>query len=600
MNQLREIKLPDPNGGLNTKDPQNLIENNQSPDLMNLWYKDKCLSKRPGQELFLELTGAEIISPLFNGTHYIYANGNLYNWAGDVIKETVAKGFFIEFGSGLYYIDGTNIYNISTTVTAVTPYEPVVMINAAPDRSSSDDNESYNLIGAGFTVKYNGDNTATAYSLPQTSLDATAVKVSIGGVTKTEGTHFTVNRTAGTVNFAAGTSPHGAPATGTNNVWITAYKTVTGNKPKIAKCTIGVTFGGESTGVVSGTRAFFMGNPDYPFHYWASDLGGQGYGITYFPDTSEEVLDQNAEKITAAAKMRNELVIFKESSIFAVGYAFDGVDAYFPVRECHSSIGCDVPKSVQLIDNQLVFCNSKNGVYILISTSNDLENIVKPLSANINALLLKEADLDDAVSTDWGQYYWLCVNGNAYLWDYGSSPYYNYSAYEKAQRRLAWYRFDNINANDFYSGFDLYYASDTGIVKFKKTKNDFGQPIKAWFKSKAFDIGAPDTLKTFDRIYVSFARDGYVKAVMRVGNEEDDSFYSNEDEVFEAKSFSWNNFRWDDFTWGVTKFSSTFPVRIRMKKSVYIQVELISDQLNRGLGFAGMTITFMPLNKIKR
>ncbi len=597
---MNQITLPDLNGGLNTKDPENLIENNQSPDLMNVWFKDKTLSKRPGQELFIEIEGAKIISPLWNGTHFVYAGGKLYDWAGEVIKDEVGEGFFIEFGQSLYYVDGAEIYSLGDTVEPVEPYSPVVLINTLPDMTGSEDNESYNLIGSGFTVHYNGDGESTVYQLPQTELDETEVKIVVDAADLKEDEHFTVDREAGTVDFSTGTSPHGAPSIGTNNVWITAYKTFEGNKDKIVKCKIGVTYGGESAGVVSGTRVFVMGNEDYPFHYWKSDLGGQGYGMAYFPDTSEELLDQNSERITAAAKMRNELVIFKESSIFVVGYAFDGLDPYFPVRECHSSIGCDMPKSVQLVDNQLVFCNTINGAHILISTDNALESIVKPLSANINAMLLKESGLENAVSVDWGQYYWLCVNGKAYLWDYGSSPYYNYSAYEKAQRRLAWYRFNNIHANDFYSGHDLYYASTNGIVKFKTAKNDFGQPIVAYIKSKAFDIGAPDTLKTFMFVYPSFSRDGNVKTVMYIGNEEDDDFYNNEDEPFEIRSFSWANFNWADFTWGIVKFSTTFPVRVRMKKSIYMQIRLVSKDINRGLGFSGMTIAYMPLGKIRR
>ena len=103
--------------------------------------------------------------------------------------------------------------------------------------------------------------------------------------------------------------------------------------------------------------------------------------------------------------MGGELVIFKESSLFKVGYSFDGENVFYPVRECHSTIGCDMPGSVQLIDNRLVFAHSKSGVHMLVSTDNETEEAVKPLSANIGALLLAEDGLKAACSVDSGRYY---------------------------------------------------------------------------------------------------------------------------------------------------------------------------------------------------
>ena len=90
---------------------------------------------------------------------------------------------------------------------------------------------------------------------------------------------------------------------GTNNVWITAHKTVPGAKDRITGCTAAVRFGGEAAGVTGGTRVFVMGNPNYPYHYWRSDLGLHvSAGMAYFPDTAEEVLDQNSDAITAAGQ----------------------------------------------------------------------------------------------------------------------------------------------------------------------------------------------------------------------------------------------------------------------------------------------------------
>ena len=606
MDQFKEVALPELAGGLNAREPEYSILDNQSPDMLNLWYKDKALTKRPGQSLYTSLANVYKVSDEFNSYRIIHAGTNLYKWNGTATKITTAAlengvansaGVFIEFGSYMYYIDGVKLWRVASdfTVTEIVPYTPKVLINTEPTGAGTD-NESYNLIGAGFTTWFSGNASATVYTLPQTALDATTVTVTISEVAKTEGTHFTVNRTAGTINFAAGTSPHGAPATGTNNVIITAYKTVSGNKAKIAKCKYGTPYGGESAGVFGGTRVFLMGNADYPFRYWRSDLSTNG-GMTYWPDTSEELLDQNSEKITGCEKMGGALIIFKEDSMFAVGYSFDGEDVFYPVREIHSSMGSDAPGSIQLVDNKLVFFNSKSGIHIMTDYRNDSESTVKPLSANINSLLLKESNLTTAVSVDFDQCYWLCVNGYAYVWDYGSTPYYNMADYDKAQRRLAWYRFDGISPTCMFSDTELYYGKSTGVVKFISSKNDFGEAIRSHWKSKAYDLGAPDDLKLFQAIYPSFAPDGSPYAVVTVINEDPEQSKS---ETFDILNFDLSSFSLDSFTLSRIKFAQTYRMKIRIKKRAFIQILVEANALNRGVGLSGLKFTYMPIMKTKK
>ncbi len=761
-NAVRQITLPELNGGINVHDPEYDIADNQSPDMLNLWYKDMALCKRPGQERLCERSIYRM-SDRFAGSRVMHAGTKLYRWNADgilrrmgefdptagypvsvrigdyavasaagelrgvafeegdiaiyggvqaislaitgwvsiagsaavkvagadfagssimldvdvmvgddaaavagkvraalqtqeavttvcevggedamvtltkrtagqqdpTLKLTVGKGtcvgldstestdasewrnalteikdgiadapgVFCEFGDLLYYLDGTEIWEIDSDygVKAVEPYVPVVLINALPDRSGGDDNESYNLIGTGFTVWFNGDGTSTVYQLPQMALDNTAMLVSVNGVDKTEGTHFSVDRTNGTVTFLSGNTPPKGPP---NNVWITAYKTVAGNKEKIAGCRSAVRFGGETAGVVGGTRVFVMANPGHPYRYWHSDLGLHvSSGMRYFPDTSEEALDQNSEAITAAAKMGDELIIFKENSIFAVGYAFDGQDAYYPVRECHSSIGCDMPGSVQLVDNRLVFAHTRIGVYMLASTNNDLENIVKPISANINPLLLNESGLADACSYDFERYYWLCAGGRVYLWDYDTTPYYNYADYDKAQRRLAWYRFDNIDAGFlFENGDELCYGGEQGIARFTKNQNDFGQAIPAYFKSKAFDLGSPEEAKTFLYLYPSFSMDGNIKATVTAGNERTDAYIQKH---FDIPTFDWGQFDWQAFTWNRIKFAKTYAMHLNMRRAAFLQVKVMGNEINRGVGLSGLRVTYYVNRKMR-
>lgn len=597
---IKEVKLPDLNGGLNVNDPEYGVLDNQSPDMLNMWFRGRALMKRDGQTMIVsDLDGpVHTISPLFGGFYAVHAGRCFYRWRNNTLQLIRSglpnkKGVFCEFGDNLYYLDGEQIWQLSAEceVAELMPFVPCVMYNALPDLSGGDTGDAYNLIGSGFVIKYNANGTDAVYCLPHKSLDVTPVTASVNTEDLIEGIHFTVNRLNGTVDFLRGSNPYGAPPSGTNNVWITAHKTTEGNMNKIAGCRVAVPFGGETAGLFGGTRVFVMGNPKYPRSYWRSDLGqGVGGGMRYFPDTGEEYLDQNSEPITAAAKMGGSLVMFKQNSIFVLSYAFDGEDVYYPVRECHSAMGCDMPGSLQLIDNRLVFANSKNGVHMLISTENETETAVKPLSANINALLLDEDGLEEACSVDSGRYYWLCAGGYAYLWDYEQTPYYNFADYEQAQRRLAWYRFDNIQANVFCEGTDgLYYGTDGGIVRFVREQSDFGEGFLSYYTSKAYDMGSPDELKTFLNVYPSFAVDGNVKATVSVGSEKQDKFKQRQ---YNVQSFAWDWFNWMVFTWDVIRFVRTFCIRLNMRKASYIQLRIFGREKNRGVGFAGLRFTY--------
>ena len=408
------------------------------------------------------------------------------------------------------------------------------------------------------------------------------------GISLSRTADFTFDKETGTVDFSAGA--YGTPPTGVENVLITACRAKSGErKRKITGCAAAVSFGGESGGSAGGARVFTGANPLYPQCYWRSDIAANGgHGISYFPETSEERLDQDAGAITAMAKMGAELIIFKENSIFAAGYSYDGRDAYFPVRECNGNTGCDIPGSVALIDNRLVFANTKDGVNMLISANGE-QTVVKPLSANVNPLLLKETGLKNAVCCDFDRHYLLCVSGSAYLWDYGRTPYYNYSDYDKAQKRLSWYRWDGIRALCFFAGRSLYEGCEGGIAVFCNARDDFGKPYEAYFFSKAFDAGTPCEKKTFMYVYPVFKADGNIKAEVSVSDGKNGRHAARD---FDAASFDWSGFAWDSFTWNVNKYADAVPIRLAMKKATHIQVKVSGTKAGRGVGLSGFRITY--------
>jgi hypothetical protein len=80
-NNICTITLPSLNGGLNMSEPPYLIADNQSPDMLNVWYKNNMLSKRPGQVVALSFNETvHRISGVFNGCRVVHAGKKLYRW----------------------------------------------------------------------------------------------------------------------------------------------------------------------------------------------------------------------------------------------------------------------------------------------------------------------------------------------------------------------------------------------------------------------------------------------------------------------------------------------------------------------------------------
>ena len=305
----QEIKLSKLYNGLNVSYFPAFIENTQSPQMQNMNADDRgSLRKRKGwTSLYTNALTKPILGLFFYDGKYVFASGTkLYKLATtDTAPVELLSGLteahinFFEFNSILYGINGAEFiqYN-GTTAKIVTPYIPTTYINRLYS-GGGDAYENINRIGAGFTNTFNGDSSHTTFLLSATGLDATMVTCSIGGATKTENTHFTVNRTAGVVDFSAGTSPHGAPTTGTNNIIITAYKTSTANLASIASNRYFTSYGGEND-----TRVFLCGNGNYVFYSALLDP-------TYWPYNNYNRLGDPSDSCTGFSKLYDMLVVFK-------------------------------------------------------------------------------------------------------------------------------------------------------------------------------------------------------------------------------------------------------------------------------------------------
>ncbi len=479
------------------------------------------------------------------------------------LLDTRMDSFFM--GNKQYFLNGQDyFYYDGNSCVEITPYIPTLFISKSPTGGGTY-NEDFNLLGAGFKDSFSGDGTTTVYQLSLTNLDSTTVTAVVNNEAKAEGTDFTVDRTAGKVTFTT------APAAGTNNVIITAYKTQAGFPERIKKCTFHVLFGGTND-----TRVFVSGNPDFPNQIWRSGL----YDPTYFPENGFYKIGSDREKVTGFAKQYDYLVIEKESSKGNMQFQLDSSGKVsFPIKPLNDRIGTIAPNSIQIINNNPVSLD-RTGVYILTQSNVRDERNIQHISANIDSLLLNEPNLEKAISVDFDYKYWLALNNKVYVYDYKINE---------------WYLYDNIPATCFLIYNNILYFGGKGLVyRFKKETdyqpfNDDGQPINAYWKSKYLTFNADYLRKIVDSVLFSMKPQTHSSV---------DLYYTTnkkQSDLIKTKRMDLFNFWLMDFN----KFSfvtSDFPqevkTRIKAKKITHFQLMIQNNKLDEGLGILSLGIKF--------
>jgi len=609
--QVDRFSLDRITGGYCITDIEQNLADNQSPKLRNMWWNG-TLSKRNGQT-WLNVTPIEA-HPILQ--MYIYNDLIIYHCNTTLYKCTLAgvstsiftglsttKGTFFEFNSNLYYKEGTKYVQWNgTTATEVVAYIPTIYINCIPLSGKGDTSEGVNRIGAGFKVSFNGDGTATYQMPPELlPLDATAITASIDkGVTfnKVETTHFTVNRTTGVVTWLS------SPTTGIDNVVIKAYFTNSTVLATIIGATVSTIYGGTNSGINDGTRVI-LANGKVMFY---SAVENSSYNAaTYFPYDNFQLIGTSEEDITAFGKAYNILVAFKAHSTHGITYDFNGTDVMFPTSTINDKIGCDMPYTVQLVDNKLVWWNTYAGCFILASTNILDERNVLPISYNINgtatrtgALQESLSDKQNAVSCDSNGRYWTCIGNKVYLWDYSISPYANSGDTLGNAKALSWFYFDNINANCFVmNNQDLYYGDKTTgkISKFVNALNDFGSAINSVYRFPLRDFKAYEWLKTIKDLHISCRADTSTEISMAYITEKEPNGRIESNDIL-VNTFSWL-FSWATFSWDNSSYVKQFRRRPNCKNVDLFGIEFTNNSVDRDMSILSIVFPYTLSKKVK-
>jgi hypothetical protein len=587
----------EPFRGMNVSSSPTEISENQSPDMLNISLDlNGALNKRTGySRVFPTSLGTGRINGLYeyrktDGTSiFLIAWGtNLYTQSGNAQPVSIYSGlqnqaihFFMTNGK-CYILDGVNylVYD-GTTVSAVTPYVPTIQMSKPPPGGGSA-YEDFNLLGNKFKDSFSGTGTATVYQLSLTGLDSTTVTATIGTTTTiNEGSGLTVDRTNGKVTFTT------APVSGTNNVIITAGKTVSGYPEKIKNGSFTIGFGGAND-----TRTFLAGNPNMPEYVYRSGLQEPAY----WP---ENAYHKFAEKVMGFSKQYDYLVVERLNGKHQLMYNMDSTgNVTFPSKPINDEVGTVARKSIQIINNNPVSL-FKDGVYAITATNVKDERNVIHISQNIDRKLLLETGLDQAISIDFDKKYWLALNGNVYVLDYtqksNSNPFGE------------WYVYDNIHASCLLEmGGYLYFGSTTDGLVYKFNKdfnnmnsfNDDGVAINAYWKSKALTFNADERLKTVDSMFIGI--NPMSRTSVDISYESDKvSGPIGSDEPIKFSLFDFNTIDFSNLSFRSSQFPQEVKRMIKAKKITHFQLVLKNSNLNEGLTVLSLGIKYIYGNFIK-
>lgn len=527
-------------GGLNIYDLPYNIASNESPNMRNLNWHDGVLCSRDGQRYVNQSKAGQTAytcnSTLYYGRVFFHIGDKLYMMNPISSPETLTdmgvrvpanRGSFFTYAYGaseylLYKNVGGFIkidYDLDTgeftaSNVADDAYVPTIMMNCKPGAANAgvgDQYEDENRLSPKKKILFTADGVTKEYYLPPAALGRGVdkiTKVVVDGVTLTKGTDYKTSPSRARVRFVTPPSSHEGLAV--NNVEIEyslknedAYNSVMG-------CRYGMAFGGATSLclLLAGCSA----QPNAVF--WNAN-NNVAMDPSYWPISTYNLCGDADDPVTGFGKQQQMCVVFKKNSIGRMSYDTQSINgiAYpaFNYANINAETGCDLPWTIRLCNNNLVFCNTEQGVHYLKNSSAAYENNVECISLKVNGGVSggnvgllnrvrgKNVDPDRVCSIADGRRYMLCIPGGyVYEWDYELSNW----------EKPTWFYHTNIKAVAFFKTIDLeaklwHIDSQARVTEFVRNYSDYDKPIPKEYQFPYMSFGAYDRLKDIRSVLIA-------------------------------------------------------------------------------------------------
>lgn len=597
-------------GGLNLLEVDYRLRESESPDMVNLWWRDGVLCSRDGQ---VRLTSDEPLGAGYSAYEMLFWDHGFFHigdglWHGDLSDPDAAAGSltleklcdgvpespgsWFRYGDGLYYKNAGGYFVVSRQLDImgqsifsagpVEPYAPVILINASPGAGTGDAYQPENRICEQKTVWYTADGTQN-YVLPVTGVDSVD-RVVVDGVELTAGTEYTADLTAGTVTFPSAPPLHNPVEA--NTVKITYSKRNPEAMASVMDCRYAAVYGGDQNVCV-----VLAGCPAQPnAFFWCGNHAAMDPG--YFPMEQYNLAGNAEEGITGFGRQQDMLVIFKERSVGRAG--FEGAEMSsgrvllsMPYTAINSRVGCDLPGSIQLVENNLVFANSGQGVFLIRDSSAAFENNIVCISRKVNGSplskgLLRAVKEGNRISSfDDDARYWLCCGDEVYVWDYTISDYQNPS----------WFYLSGVPGVAFLkaAGASMHLDDQGRVSILRRNWQDYGTGIEKRYRFATQCFGGYDRLKDVTRCV--FAVRGDTDTEIEIEYETD---YGSRHDLTPIMAYSWRlsprNLLWRFL--GVRKFATTAVRRPGCRHVRHFSMTLSNDLVGMDMAVISASVFY--------
>lgn len=500
----------------------------------------------------------------------------------------------------LYLLDGTH-YLAASADTALAvgnvtddAFIPTTRIAGKGDGSGTAF-EAVNLLSKWRKNSLIGDGTTTEFKLDGEGLDADAVTAVVEGVEKVENTDFTVDRAEGKITFNTA-PPVYAGGSGIDNVVVTYAKTVPGHADTIRKCTVAGFYGYNND-----NRIFLSGNPDKKNCDWQSGLDDP----TYFPDTGYTCIGSDSSGIVGYLKQYESMLIVKEDNeqdaeiFLRTAEMNESGTVIFPVKQGVKGVGAVSGTAFATLRDDPLFL-TREGVFSIASATVTQERAAQPRSSTINARLVKESGLENAVATVWNGLYLLCVNSHCYVADSrqktSQGETYGYE----------WYYWSNIPATCFLElDGKLYFGTAAGKLCVFKTDTDLmekfsddGEPIEAVWTTLLDDFGTFAKRKTMIKKGCAVMIKPYTRSSVEVwaATEKEWEWKIQEDTM---DIFTFADIDFGRITFNTRDVPQVIPFNKKIKKFITLQLIFRNAALNEGFGVFGAEVSYVVGNYVK-
>ena len=286
----------------------------------------------------------------------------------------------------------------------------------------------------------------------------------------------------------------------------------------ILKCNYSIVFGG-SVGQSVGNRTFLAGNKNTVYF---SDVDNP----LYFPENCYFNIG-DSDDVTAFAKMDAYLVIFKEKSIYytyetsLIENANDSVvditaQYKYSIKCVSDRIGCNLPNTIQMCMNRLIWTNKSGEVFTLTGLNNYSERNIYCLSDSIENDINSKVKLGSkycGFSADWQGHYMLFVFDDAstetyiYLLDYNKNSYKYVASYTiDNNNKFSWWKWEvPLCKQIVFDETNIYLIGVNKVYKFDINKLE--TDCESLIRTKFFDFSAPDYYKGIEKVSVCLGND---------------------------------------------------------------------------------------------